>query len=156
MVKRAESRRSLQRRVQHLRHAVAGRIHAYTAAEKDADRCRAVPVDDTAQARAEIAETMLPGGWLKNPFGSYQRALEAPRIVVHPRQRAPLGTHVAARDRMIAVAAHGDDFVTLDVDHDAAHGCADAAIAAFGSEFALGHLHTSAPSGLILCADVDR
>ncbi len=111
---------------------------------------------EESQARAEIAETTLPGGWLKSALGSQQGTLEAPRIVVHPRQRAPLGTHVAARDRMIAVAAHRDDLVTLDVDHDAAHGRADAAIAAFGSEFALGHLHTSAPSGLILCADVDR
>jgi len=128
-----ETRWGAHRPVQRLGGPVAGRVHADAAAEEDANRLRTVAVDDGAQPGAEVVEARVPRCRLQRVARPHQRMLEPVGVMVQLRQRPPLRTGVAVRERVVAVTAHTDDLVTRNVDEDPAHRRADPAEAPDGA-----------------------
>ena len=105
-----ETRRGAHRPVQRLGGPVAGRVHADTAAEEDADRLRSVAVDDGAQPGAEVVEARVPrrglqGRGLQGVARPHQRMLEPVGVMVQSRQRPSLRAGVAVRERVVVVTA---------------------------------------------------
>ena len=78
-------------------------------------------------SRAQVVEAGVPGGVLQSSVDPDPRAFQTIRVVVHLRQRTTLRAGVAARERVILIAADADDIVTFDVDENAADRGADAA-----------------------------
>jgi hypothetical protein len=136
---RAEPRPCADRSVQRLAHPVTRRVHADPAAEEDADRVRAVLVDDGAEPDAEVVQARFPGRRLQEGTHSHQRTFHSVRVVMHLRERPSLRARVAVRQRVAPIAAHPHDPVTRHVDEDPAHGRADPAEAPYGFDLAVGH-----------------
>ena len=143
---RAEPRGGADGAVQRLGHAVPGRVHAHAAAEEDADRGRAVAIDDGAQPGAEVVQARLPRRRAEAAVDPHQRPFEPLGVVVHRRQRPSLGAGVAVREGVVAIAPDPDDPVALDVDEDPAHRGADPAEAPDGADLPRRHPADTASS----------
>ena len=137
---RAEFGRSADGAVQGLDHLVTGGVHAEPAAEVDADRFGAVPVDDRPDAFPEVVEARLPGRRSQLSVDPHHRPFDAVGMVMDRRERATLRTGVAVRHRVVLVAPDPDDRVPLDIDEDAADRGADPAEAVHRPHVRLGHL----------------
>ena len=139
IVSGTELGRRADRVEQRLDHAVAGCVHAQPAAEVHADRGGAVSVNDRAQPVPDVVEAGLPGRRLQPSVQPHQRPLDAVLVVVDLGQGPSLGAGVPLGEGVLLVAAHADNLVAHDVDHDPADRRADPAEAADGLRLGLTH-----------------
>jgi len=90
----------------------------------DRDRVVAVIAPDLGEAARHQIERGVPRELAPAGAVAHHRAAQAVRIVVEIGERGALGAHVAARERIVGVAAHRHHAIGLDGDREPAGGLA--------------------------------
>ena len=86
----------------------------------DADGVAAVPPPHTDESLGGAIQRLLPGRLAPARAVANQRRANAVRVVVQVGQRRRLGADVAAAERIVGVAPHRPDALSVDLDENAA------------------------------------
>ena len=105
----------------------------------EADGVAAVRALDAAQVGNHLLERLLPADRLPAIGRAPHRLAQPVGIVVQVLQGHRLGADMAAAERVLPVAADGDDLVAAVVDLDPAHRLAEVARAMVDLDVVAGH-----------------